>query len=50
MDDDTLRRALPMPRARAKARTIDLKPLQQRLTLAAGSALAVLALLLLIRP
>jgi hypothetical protein len=39
-----------MPKARAKARAIDLKPLQQRLALAAGSALAILALLLLMRP
>jgi hypothetical protein len=39
-----------MPRARAKAKAIDLKPLQQRLTLAAASTLALFALLLLIRP
>jgi hypothetical protein len=33
-----------------KAKTVDLKPLQQHLTLAAGSALFILALLLLMRP
>jgi hypothetical protein len=39
-----------MPRGKAKARTIDLKPLQQRLALAALSAFAIVSLLLLIRP
>jgi hypothetical protein len=43
-----------MPRIRsrnvAKARAIDLKPMQQRITLAAASASFIIALLLLIRP
>jgi hypothetical protein len=39
-----------MINSRAKARAIDLKALQQRLTLAAASVLFVFALLLLIRP
>jgi hypothetical protein len=39
-----------MRRSRAKAKSIDLKPLQQRLTLAAVSAATIIALLLLIRP
>jgi hypothetical protein len=39
-----------MRRARVKARTIDLKPLQQRLALAAVAAFAAVSLLLLIRP
>jgi hypothetical protein len=41
---------LPMRRSRAKAKAIDLKPLQQRLALAAVSAFAIVSLLLLIRP
>lgn len=39
-----------MPRARAKTKAIDLKPLQQRLAFAAISAFAIVSLLLLIRP
>jgi hypothetical protein len=39
-----------MRRSRAKAKAIDLKPLQQRLALAAVFAFAIVSLLLLIRP
>ncbi len=39
-----------MRRARAKAKAVDLKPLQQRLALAAVAAFAAVSLLLLIRP
>ncbi len=39
-----------MRRARAKAKAIDLKPLEQRLALAAISVVAILSVLLLIRP
>jgi hypothetical protein len=37
-------------RAKSRAKAIDLKPLQQRLALAAVSAFAIVTLLLLIRP
>jgi hypothetical protein len=39
-----------MAKARAKAKAIDMKKAQMRLTLAAVSGLSLLALLLLIRP
>jgi hypothetical protein len=42
--------AMSRGRGKAKAKAIDLKPLQQRLTIAAISAATVISLLLLIRP
>jgi hypothetical protein len=39
-----------MSRGRARAKAIDLKPLRQRLAMAALSAASIVALLLLIRP